>query len=171
MDSLRKPEGVVPLTPALAEDFASRLSPEHAREIRELSGLAPEAALRLSLAASLLAYAVRDRAGETLFLIGVEPAGCVTGAAQVWMVAARGMEAHARTILRCARWGLAAAFLATGAARLEQYIPVWYETGLRFAFRLGFRPGGAGTASGENNTVHIVMEKEDAWAFPRSAVF
>ncbi len=176
MDSL--PDGIAPLTPALADEAAARLAPEHVREIRELSGLSPAAALRLSLAASRLAYAVRDGAGETIFLIGVERPGLITGGAQVWMVGTRAMAAHARTVLRCARWGLRRAFAATGAERFEQYIPAWYETGLRFARRLGFRPGAADSGGG-GRARHVVLErrvffdsaKGDAWAFPRSARF
>lgn len=152
MDSL--PDGVVPLTPALADALARRLAPAHAREIRELSGLAPRAALRLSLASSLLAYAVADRTGAPLFAAGVEPAGLLTGTAQVWMVGTAAMAAHARRVFRCARRGLARAFAATGAERLEQYIPAWYGTGIRFALRLGFR-----IHHEENAVAHVVLER------------
>lgn len=162
MDS--PPDGVVPLTVATADTVAARLSPAHRREIRELSGLSPRAALRLSLAASLLAYAVEDECGEPLFLIGVEPPGLLTGAAQVWMVGTDAMRAHARKILRCARWGLATAFLATGAERLEQYIPEWYGTGLRFALRLGFRRGEAGFTNGNGAVRHVVLARPSFFA-------
>ena len=156
MDSL--PDGVVPLTAALADEVAARLSPDHAREIRELSGMAPAPAVRLSLAASSLAYAVKDSAGNALFLVGVEPPGLLTGTAQVWMVGTDAVAKHARKVLHCARWGLRTAFLATGAERFEQYIPAWYETGLRFVRRLGFRPG----EGGDGRARHVVL--------PRSSV-
>lgn len=162
MDSLHK------LTPALADELAAALAPEHVREIRELAGLDPRTALRLSLNVSLLACAALDCAGKPVFAIGVEPAGALTGTAQVWMVGTPAIPAHARTVLRAARRGLEAAFRATGAVRLEQYIPVWYATGLRFAKRLGFRSGtGKGGYSGAR-AVHVILEKENAWAYPRS---
>lgn len=145
---------IVPLTPALADAVADRLSPEHAREVRELSGLAPRAALRLSLAASLLARAVTDAEGRPIFCMGVEHPGLLTATAQVWMVGTPEVAAHARQTLRCARKGLAQAFAATGAERLEQYIPAWYGTGIRFAERLGFRAEKAGAS-----VVHVVLER------------
>ncbi len=154
MDSL--PDGVVLLTPALADSLARRLAPAHVREIRELSGLAPRAALRLSFAASLLAYAVLDGSGLPLFAVGVEAAGLLTGTAQVWMVGAAEMALCSRRILRCAAWGLDAAFAATGARALEQYIPAWYGTGIRFALRMGFRAEKA-----ENGAVRVVLEREE----------
>ncbi len=163
MDNRRKPlsaappESMIPLTPELADAVAANLAPAHAREIRELSGLSPSTALRLSLASSLLAYAVTDGAGDPLCALGVEPSGFLGRTAQVWMVGTPEMPAHARKVLRCAHWGLSAAFRATGA--LEQYIPAWYATGLRFAKRLGFRHGEAGFGAEAHRTVHVILTR------------
>lgn len=160
MDSQHKcddaPEGIVPLSPALADELSAHLAPEHAREIREFSGLDPRAALRLSIAVSLLAFAATDSAGRAIFAFGVERPGAITNAAQVWMIGSPDIPAHARKTLRCARWGLAEAFRITGAARLEQYIPAWYGTGLRFAERLGFRLEHDGSG-----TVHVILERRE----------
>jgi hypothetical protein len=150
---------VVPLTPALADRVAANLARAHAREIRELSGLSPATALRLSLASSVLAHAVTDDAGEPLCALGVETAGFLTRTAQVWMIGTAEMPAHARKVLRCVHWGLSAAFRATGARRLEQYIPAWYETGLRFAKRLGFVPGPASFDAEESRAVHVILTR------------
>lgn len=153
------PEGVITLTEALADRVAANLADAHAREILELSGLSPETALRLSLASSVLAYALTDGAGEPLCALGVESAGFLTGTAQVWMIGTDEMPAHARRILRCAHWGLSEAFRATGARKLEQYIPAWYDTGLRFAKRLGFLPGPADVEAEELRAVHVILTR------------
>lgn len=135
MDS--PPRGVVPATPELAHRLADRLADAHVREIWETGGLFPRDALALSLASSREAYAYAPR-GEPLFMMGVEPRGLLTDGAVVWMLAADSAAARPAGLLRAARWGMARAFRVTGAFRLQQRIPDWYRTGLRFALRMGF---------------------------------
>lgn len=137
MDNL--PRGVMPATPELASAMAPRLSPEHRREILATAGMHPGDALALSLAASLEAYAFVPRAEEgAVFMMGVEEASRITGTAMVWMLGTLEMQRYPARVLRAARWGVKRAFAVTGAAGLEQYIPRWYGTGLRFVQRLGF---------------------------------
>lgn len=139
------PRGLVPATDDHARALADGLSADHLREIADLSGLAPGDALRLSIAASFESYAFvpKDADGSSVsppvFLMGVERAAGITGDALVWMLSSPRIRHNARSALRAAKWGLRRAFAATGARRLEQYIPEWYGTGLRFAERLGFR--------------------------------
>lgn len=141
MDSRR--ERLVPATAALADSLARTLSPDHRREIAATCGGDPGDALANSLACSLEAYALLDAAGRPVFLMGVEEASPCTRGAMVWMLATEDIVRHAPATLRAVRWGLARAFAVSGADWLEQFIPAWYRTGLRFAARLGF-----GTLSG-----------------------
>lgn len=142
MDSRR--ERLVPATAALAERLASALSVDHRREIAATCGGAAGDALGYSLACSLEAYALLGAGGGPVFMMGVEEASPFTRGAMVWMLATAGIARHAPATLRAVRWGLARAFAVSGADWLEQFIPAWYRTGLRFAERLGFRivPGG-----------------------------
>lgn len=134
------PAGVVPADPGMADNLARHLSPEHVRELRGVSGLAPATAIRLSLESSAEAYAFipAGGGGEPLFMMGVEPSSALTGSAMVWMLGSAKAACRPAGVLRAARWGVSRAFPASGAARLEQYIPAWYRTGLRFIARLGF---------------------------------
>lgn len=136
-DGLPPPRGVVPATAGMAARLAAGLSRDHRREIRDTSGMPPEAAVLASLAASVEAYGFAPRE-KVLFMMGVEPAGLLTSGAMLWMLAAEREPGHAAGMLRAARWGVARAFAVTGAGRLEQYIPEWYTAGLRFVKRLGF---------------------------------
>lgn len=133
------PAGVVPATATLAAGLADRLSGDHRREIRDTAGLDPRAAVAVSLAASVEAYAlIPPGEARAAFMMGVEAKSPITGGALVWMLASDDIRLHVVAALRAARWGIRRAFRATGAARLEQYIPAWYRTGLRFARRVGF---------------------------------
>lgn len=119
--------------------LAERLSAEHAREIDEVSGLPVRAALELSLAASVEAYAfVSPDTHQAVFMMGVEAVSPITSGAMVWMLGTAEIARRPAAVLRSARWGVDRAFAVTGALRLEQYIPAWYRTGLRFVQRLGF---------------------------------
>lgn len=137
MDS--RPSFVVPAAAMHADLLAGRVARDHAREVRQVSRLDPREGLLLSLAASVEAYTVLGAAtGEPVLMMGVGAPGLLTGTATVWMLGAEGAEERAVRILRAARWGLKRAFLVTGADCLEQFIPAWYRTGLRFAARMGF---------------------------------
>ncbi|MCC8190790.1 MAG: hypothetical protein LIP77_09195 [Planctomycetes bacterium] len=156
------PRGIVPATPGLADDLARHLSPDHLREVAETAGLTPRAALRLSLDASLEAYALLDDDGGVRFMLGVETPGLLTGGALVWMLAAASAARRPAALVRAATWGLDRAFAVTGAWWVEQFIPEWYVTGLRFARRLGFRlePGyRAGT--GAIPVRRVVLYRQD----------
>lgn len=144
-----RPKGVVSATEKMAVELAALLSPEHAKEIRETSGMQPKAAVLLSLAYSVEAYAFAPN-GRTVFLMGVEAASPITGSAMPWMLGTMETAKNPAGVLRTAKWGLERAFRVTGATRLEQYIPEWYRTGLRFASRIGFdlRPAGVATSAG-----------------------
>lgn len=145
------PGGVVPATAALAADMAARLSRDHAREVWDTAGLSPMAAVLASLESSVEAYAYRPAgSGPAAFLMGVESAGSLTASAMIWMLAAELAPGRAAGVVRAARWGLARAFAVTGAVLLEQYIPEWYGTGVRFAERMGFvaAPSALRTKSG-----------------------
>ncbi len=132
-----RPRHVVPATAEMAVFISENLQAEHRREILAGGVYGPAEALAASQAASLEAYAyVPD--GRPLFIMGVEPASPITGGAVVWMLSGNGMERRPGGVLRTAKWGVARAFRVTGAAYLEQRIPVWYTTGLRFVERLGF---------------------------------
>lgn len=133
-----RPRNVVPAIAGMIPALAARLAADHRREIADTVAMPPRAALEVSLAASAEAYALVDRYGEPVFMMGVEPASPLTGSAMVWMLGTDAVRNRPALTLRTARWGLARAFRATGAKRLEQYIPEWYRTGLRFARRLGF---------------------------------
>lgn len=135
-----RPDFLVPATPALAAGLAGRLARDHAREVRELAGMAPEEALRISIAGSVEAYlAVDPREGEAFLAMGVGPRDALTGCATPWMLGTGTARQRGVKILRAARWGLARAFVVTDAALLVQFIPDWYRTGLNFAARMGFR--------------------------------
>lgn len=134
------PAGVVPADPGMADNLARHLSPEHARELHGVSGLDPATAIRLSLESSAEAYAFipAGSGGDPLFMMGVEPSSALAGSAMVWMLGSARAARRPAGVLRAARWGISRAFPASGAERLEQYIPAWYRTGLRFIARLGF---------------------------------
>lgn len=136
MDNL--PKGVVPATIDMAAGLAKRLSAEHQREIGATTGLAPLAALELSLSVSVEAYALLAEGDAVVFMMGVEEKSRLTGGALVWMLGSDAVRARPAATLRAARWGLARAFRITDAVRLEQFIPEWYLAGLRFARRVGF---------------------------------
>ncbi|MCD8351441.1 MAG: hypothetical protein LUC93_12610 [Planctomycetaceae bacterium] len=132
------PDRLIPATPEHARILAAALSDDHRRELTATGGMSPRVALEVSLASSVEAYTYVDPDGEPLFMMGVEAASPLTGAALVWMLATGAAGGHPRGILRAARWGLERAFAVTGAASVEQYIPVWYRTGLQFVHRLSF---------------------------------
>ncbi len=135
---LEMPRNIVPASPEHAHALAGRLDGEHVREILDVSGLAPGPALALSLAASLEAYAyVPPGGGGAVFMMGVEAMSPLTRDARLWLLGSEEKNRHPAGLVRAARWGLARAFAATGAERLEQLVPEWYRTGLRFARRLG----------------------------------
>ncbi len=158
---LEIPGGVEPATPALAAGLARRLDPDHAREILDVSGLAPGPALALSLAASLEAYAyVPPGREEALFMMGVEARSPLTRGARLWLLGSKEKDKRPAGLLRAARWGLARAFRVSGADCLEQFIPDWYRTGLRFALRLGcsLTPSGLRARSG-SPLWHVVFHR------------
>lgn len=152
MDS-KPPKGVVWATPEHLDHVANRLRDEHVREIAATSSIMPADAFRTSFQSSVSRYAAL-RNGRPLFLMGVEPMGILTASAAVWMVGTDEIDRYPGFVLRAARWGVLEAYRSTGAMRLEQWIPAWYETGLRFVERLGFvrHPGG--------ELVRVTHEKE-----------
>ncbi len=152
-----RPRYVVPATAEMAKYLAANLQADHRREIRACGVYAPEEALTASLTASLEAYAyVPD--GRLLFMMGVEPASPLTGGAVVWMLSGNGMERRPGGVLRVAKWGVHRAFAVTGAEYLEQRIPAWYGTGLRFVERLGFRLSRAAASAHEDaGMVRVVI--------------
>lgn len=165
MDS--RPDGVVPATPGLVHRLAAAVSDDHAREIRDTAGVSVREAVSVSVAASVEAYAfVPGSGGEPVFMMGVEPASPITGNAMVWMLASGSLPRHAVGVLRATRWGIGRAFAAAGALALEQYIPEWYETGLRFVRRLGFavRPTECRSLGGAP-LWHAVLDSRQRW-FP-----
>lgn len=158
------PKGVVPAGRDLAVAMAAKLSRDHAREIRDTGKLDPATAVLLSLDVSLEAYAFVV-AGAPVFMMGVERAAALTRSAMVWMLGTEDIRRHAAGTLRAARWGVNRAFAASGADRIEQFIPAWYATGLRFVSRLGFRlePSGAKTFGGDALTRVVLERKEWSW--------
>ncbi len=138
--------------------LASSLSPSHRQEIAETARIPVAAALTISVATSVEAYAYCPTPGDPVFMMGVEPASPLTGTAMVWMLGRPDMTCHARGLLRAARWGKERAFALTGAEALYQLIPAWYETGLRFAARLGFRPVGL-----SGGVVNVIAERSEQW--------
>ena len=148
-----RPRGVIPATEAHILELAATMRYEHRWEIRDVSRLSPFEALRHSVMASVAKYAVFHD-NLTLFAMGVEPAGMLTGSAMVWMLGRREMDRHPAFVLRAARWGVDEAYRATGAGILEQWIPAWYSVGLRFVERLGF------TVHGDmNGMVRVTHER------------
>lgn len=145
-----------------AADLARRLSPEHVREIRETTGLAPGDALRLSLAQSMEAHAFAPGDGRRVtFMMGVTPPDMLTGGALLWMLASTEAFRRPAALLRAASWGVDRAFAVTGATRLEQFIPDWYGAGIRFVRRLGFaaRPTPLHARSGAR-LWHVVRRRQ-----------
>jgi hypothetical protein len=159
------PDGVRPATRDLAVRLAAALSADHRREIADTGWLCPATSILLSLYASVEAYAFCPDGGAPVFMLGVEKPGALTDAAMVWMMGTEDVRRMPARTLRVARWGIRRAFAATGASRLEQYIPAWYTTGLRFASRLGFHQEPTGMhAIGGDALVRVVIErKEIAW--------
>lgn len=152
------PNGLVAATPENAAVLFGRLTREHVREIRDVSGIDQAAAVRLSLAASREAYVYVPPGGsEAAFIMGVEDKSPLTGAAVVWLLGSDVLRRRPAALMRAARWGVRRAFRITGAERLEQFIPAWYRTGLRFARRLGFV-----VAPGGGRLRHVVLERGDA---------
>lgn len=137
MDSL--PKWTVPATRPMALRMAAALSPEHVREILQINRIHPPLALALSFDYSAERYAVRPPGHSApIFLMGVEPRGFLTGNAMVWMLGTPAVRRFPAATLRAARWGIRRAFASTCADCLEQFIPAWYGTGVRFCERLGF---------------------------------
>lgn len=134
------PKGVVPATPRLTREFLPHISPAHRREVSDVGGIDAETGLLLSLAVSLESYVFIPRPDNPpVFMMGVEDRSVLTGSAVVWMLGSELVNRHPAGVLRAARWGLWRAFFITGAESLEQVIPDWYRTGLRFVEHLGFR--------------------------------
>lgn len=153
-----QPECLEPVDAAMVARLASALSPSHRREIAETAGISAAAALTLSVATSVAAYAYCPAPDEPVFMMGVERASLLTGTAMVWMLGRPDMSRHARGLLRAARWGKERAFALAGAEALYQLIPAWYQTGLRFAAGLGFRPVGV-----QGGAVHVMAERRNRW--------
>ena len=158
------PSGITTATYRHVEALAAAMCREHAREARDTADVSPPAALRLSLAGSLEAYAMLADDGATpVFAMGVEQAGLLSGSAMVWMLGTDAMKRRPAALLRAARWGVNRAFAVTGADRLEQYIPEWYGAGLRFALRLGFGAGPANLRCGNGVRLrHVVLARAAA---------
>lgn len=136
-----RPECLIPADASSIDVFSRILSPEHKQEIGDLGMPYPAEAVRLSLRCSKESYAyMPDKGKPPVFIFGVENKGYITRTAMVWMLAAPEIIHHKVAALRSARWGVGRAFAITGAIQLEQYIPEWYQTGLRFVQRLGFIP-------------------------------
>ena len=141
-----------PATADHVDHIGRRLRAEHVREVASGTRVSPLTALRLSLKGSAVAYAAVI-GGVPVFVMGAMPAGVVTGCAEVWMLGTEDIDRHPARILRAGRWGVAEAYRATGALRLEQWIPSWYETGIRFVERLEFVPHHGG------DVVHVVHDR------------
>jgi hypothetical protein len=136
---VNRPDGIIPIDSHTARFVASLLSPEHAREVWDLSGLSPEDAVSASLAVSVEAFALLcPVTSDPLFLMGVEASGKIAGGALVWMLGTNRTSVFPRRMLRAVKWGLDRAFAVSGADRIEQFIPSWYDDGLRFVEHLGF---------------------------------
>lgn len=158
------PRDVVPATLGHAFRLAANLAPDHVREIADTGKLDATASLLISMNVSLEAHTYAPD-GEPVFMMGVERAAALTGSALVWMLGTEAIRRHPAGTLRAARWGVGRAFAVTGAERVEQYIPDWYETGLRFVARLGFRVEAAGlkTHGGDPLSRVVLERKEWSW--------
>lgn len=133
------PKWTVPATRTMAMRMANSLSPEHKREILQTNRIHPALALALSFDCSEERYAVCPPGHDApIFLMGVEPRSPLTGNALVWMLGTPAIRRFPAATLRAARWGIRRAFTRTSADCLEQFIPAWYDIGVRFCERLGF---------------------------------
>lgn len=150
----RRPRGVVPAALEHLEEVISRMRQEHVREL----GAGFAATARHSFRTSVVAYAA-IRSGHPIFAMGVEPAGLLTASAVVWMLGTEDIDRHPAFTFRVARWGIGEAYRATGALRLEQWIPEWYRTGLRFVERLGFIQHRPESPIHENCLVRVTHER------------
>ncbi|MDR1744467.1 MAG: hypothetical protein LBS30_01800 [Planctomycetota bacterium] len=155
-------KGIIPATGKHALLLARALSADHRREIADAAGISPIDAIRMSMDASLESYAFVPGGVMPVFMMGVEATGRLTGGAMLWMLASDAIRGHAPATVRAARWGLCRAFAVGGAERLEQYIPEWYATGLRFARRLGFSIDPV-PCRGRNGAalLHVVLERKE----------
>lgn len=155
---VNRPDYIRPARLAHVLWVSRRMRAEHAREVGETTVLSLGDAAAASFGHSVVSYTIFG-GGRAVFVMGVLPAGILTAAAEVWMVGTRDIDRFPARVLRAARWGVGEAYRATGAARLEQWIPEWYETGLRFVERLGFK------RRNDSGLIHVVHEKRnDGWA-------
>jgi hypothetical protein len=154
------PDGIVPATPALIEEVARELRPEHVREIRLRSGL--EAASALRLAARLAAVCrVGRRDGRTLFAVGAGTPSPLTGAAVGWLLGTPAMDRHGLWIAEKSRECLPLLHRDSGAARIENRLPADYRRARKWLAWLGFSEG-EGPAAGGVAHVRVWHDRETA---------
>ncbi len=159
MDNL--PKWVFPATPPLLQRMAGKVRKEHRREILQCSGLAVEQALELSFHASVENYAlVPPGRCVPIFVMGVESAAVLTGQSMVWMIGTDDIQHFPVAAMRAARWGMQRAWACTNATALDQYIPAWYRTGIRFAEALGFSADSDSSVTRQGTVcLHMVCRK------------
>ncbi|MDR3077660.1 MAG: hypothetical protein LBV15_02725 [Planctomycetota bacterium] len=139
------PDGfvVAPATAAEAEAVLADLRPEHRREIAGLTRLAPEAAVRLSLARARYVFVGREaESGEPLCLIGVDEKPLLSDSAAVWLLARERLDRRALAAAVGLRQLFGQAHRLARARRLTQLVPLWYRKGLKWLRWLGWREEG-----------------------------
>lgn len=147
-----------PATLADAERVAGRLRPEHRREAA-LVGLDGGEALCFSFRHAASCYAFHA-GGEPLFLAGAMEPEALDNTALAWLAGTPEMDAHPYPILEASRWLLPRLHGESGAARLENHVPVDYRKARKFARWLGCGEGAVSVRSGVSH-IHVFHDRGD----------
>lgn len=134
------PEGIAPATPAMVEDLAARIRPEHEREANALMPMGGVNALRHNFAIAAHCFA-GIREGEVLFLFGIGKTSPLTRACVGWMMGADAIDRHGVWLAARSREMIPALHRLGDADRIENWIPCDYAAALRWLEWLGFDIG------------------------------
>ncbi|MCC8181069.1 MAG: hypothetical protein LIP23_09205 [Planctomycetes bacterium] len=146
------------VTPELIMTLGQRIRREHVRELRQFGWADPVDAALASYHASLESWCcVAAESGAAVFVMGVAAAAPATGGATVWMLGTEEMDVFPLAVAKAGRWGIGRAFALSHALYLEQLVPRWYGTGLRFVHWLGFTP----VIGWRGDSVAVRLNRED----------
>ncbi|MDA8231570.1 MAG: hypothetical protein M0006_09550 [Magnetospirillum sp.] len=129
------PVEVIPATAAHAAAIAPILRAADREEVRAACGLAPEEALRLSLATSPLAW-TGMAAGSPVCLFGAASPGLLGGPGRPWLLATDALVRHSAAFLRRNRAYVAAMLDEFG--HLANHVDARNSVSVRWLRWLGF---------------------------------
>lgn len=131
------PDGMARAEAWMARDLASRIRPEHEREVNAAMPIGGAAALLHGFETASACYAgIRD--GEILFLAGVGKPGFLTRSAVGWLLGSDAMDRHGVWIADASRRMLPVLHRESGARRIENLVPAGYRRALKWLTWLGF---------------------------------